>query len=164
MTMNKANLITSEEARSALYVDFEGQKDRPPVLLGATRRAQVDRVWQYITDPRLAPLGDAEGLEVLDLQGSVERIIQRAEKKDRRIVAWSVSRLDVVREYCPITCSTASKRRYVNARSLAVYWRNKCHGGQKPPSNMLRRYLVLIDYEVPDDVALGGPASRSGSC
>src|SRR5258705_9621249 len=31
--------LTPEEARRALYIDFEGQKDQPPVLLGCTRRS-----------------------------------------------------------------------------------------------------------------------------
>ena len=31
-------LLSAVEARRALYIDFEGEKDRPPVLLGVLRR------------------------------------------------------------------------------------------------------------------------------
>lgn len=41
--------------------------------------------------------------------------------------------------------------RYVNARSLAVRWRNKCHEGRKPATNALADYMALIEHTVPPE-------------
>ena len=60
--------LAPEDARRALYIDFEGRKDQPPVLLGCTRRARVHGfLWQAITDPRFESLALADGLESLTL-------------------------------------------------------------------------------------------------
>ena len=47
--------LTPDEARRALYVDFEGRKVGPPVLLGCTTKSRVRSqlsVWQAVTEPR----------------------------------------------------------------------------------------------------------------
>lgn len=152
--------LTAEDARRALYIDFEGRTDKPPVLLGCTRRSQVRSdasVWQAVTDPRFEPLATADGLETLELADAVERILRRADSKDRLIVAWSQHELDVVREYVPDKVDRFAGR-YVNARSFAVRWRNRCHGGDKPDSNRLADWLAFTGYVVPEGAGRG----RSG--
>ena len=146
----KANVISPGDASRALYIDFEGEKDRAPVLLGCANRlgrGTKPWVWQGITNPLFEPLARADEIELFSLPDAVERILQRAERKDRLIVAWSEHELDVVKDYCPEKLDRFQSR-YVNARTLAVQWRNKCHAGQKPPTNTLPDYLVLIAYEV----------------
>ena len=148
--------LTPEQARQALYIDFEGGKGEPPVLLGCGRRTgrgQRQFVPQYITDVRFAPLADDE-VEVLPLTDAVERILQRAKSKDRLIVAWSNHELDVVKEYCPKQVDRFQAR-YVNARTFAVYWRNACHAGERPATNTLADYLALVDYKVSDGAGPG---------
>jgi hypothetical protein len=143
---------TPAESRSALYIDFEGRKDKPPVLLGRTRRSKVKHsrsVKQVITDESLRPLGEAEGLEVLSLADAVDRILRRAETQGRHIVAWSNHELDIVELYCP-EHTDRLRRRYVNARTLMVNWRNSRHGGAKPDTNELQDYLRYLGYEVPE--------------
>src|SRR5665811_717709 len=87
--------LTEAEALRALYVDFEGEKDRPPVLLGVHRRGRgarpyvqqdvVDEVFEGLV-PRYLPLLDA-----------VDNVVRRAEDGARRIVSWSEHDLNVVR-------------------------------------------------------------------
>jgi hypothetical protein len=156
--------LAPEDAHRALYIDFEGRKDQPPILLGCTRRARVHSdlsVWQAITDPRFESLARADGLESLTLADAVARILARAEAKDRLIVAWSQHELDVVGEYAPEHLERFASR-YVNARTLAVRWRNKCHGGAKPASNTLADYLELIGYRVPDGAGPGRAGETIG--
>ena len=86
----------SSTPQRALYIDFEGRKDHPPVLLGATRYRSAERVHQYVTDPRYIPVGSRDELEVLTFLEAVERILQRAEAHDRLIVAWTTHELDLV--------------------------------------------------------------------
>jgi hypothetical protein len=148
--------LTPEQAMRAFYVDFEGQTDQPPILLGCTRRSgedQLHRVRQVITDPAFAPLAQADGLELLSLGDAVLRILQRAEKGDRLIVAWTEHELNVVRTYCPEHLDRF-RSRYVNARKLAVRWRNRRHAGDKP-SGTLADYLTLVGYRVPDEAGIG---------
>ena len=135
--------LTPDEARRALYVDFEGRKVGPPVLLGCTTKSRVRSqlsVWQAVTDPILTPLAIADDIEALSLADAVERILVRAERKDRLIVAWSERELDVVREHCPQHLDRFEAR-FRNAREFAVRWRNKCHDGRRPPTNALADYL-----------------------
>jgi len=143
--------VTPETLKRALYIDFEGQKDKPPVLLGCATRtgdASAPKPWQYVTDLAFEPLAVLGGIEALDLPAAIERILHRAEAKDRQIVAWSERELDVVRDYCPEFLERFESR-YVNARTYAVRWRNKCHGGQKPETNRLAAYMALIGHAVP---------------
>ena len=145
--------VTADSLRRALYIDFEGQKDKSPVLLGcATRTGTTSSppAWQYITDPAFEPLAVAGGMESLTLAAAIERILQRAEAKDRQIVAWSERELNAVRLYCPEHVDRFEAR-HVNARSLAVRWRNKCHGGRKPATNTLADYMALIGHTVPPE-------------
>jgi hypothetical protein len=156
--------LALEDARRALYIDFEGRKDQPPILLGCTRRARVHSdlsVWQAITDPQFESLARADGLESLTLADAVARILVRAEAKDRLIVAWSQYELDVVGEYAPEHLDRFAAR-YVNARTFAVRWRNKCHAGARPDSNTLADYLELIGYRVPDGAGPGRAGETIG--
>lgn len=149
--------LTPKQARRALYVDFEGRMKSAPVLLGCTRKSgikAIPMVWQAVTDRHFESLAGHDGIEMLELADAVERILQRAEARNRLIVAWSEHELDVVRDYCPEKLGRFQSR-YVNARYVAVHWRNKCHDGQKPASNRLSAYLALIGHEVPGTAGPG---------
>ncbi len=154
MTATHHDRLTPDEARRALYIDFEGGKGKPPALLGCLRRKHIGKTWQYIADPAFATLAVKDSLEAMTVADVVERILQRAAKHDRRIVAWSNHELDVIRAYCPEHVQ-AFEARYVNARSLAVRWRNRCHAGAKPPSNTLADYQALIGFVVPAGAEAG---------
>ena len=149
--------LTPDEASRALYIDFEGRKDLPPVLLGASRFGSAHRVHQYVTDPHFAAIADAEELEVMTLGEGVERIIQRAEKHDRQIVAWTEHELDVVRRWVPEHLDRF-ERRYRNALGVAKYWRNTCHETAKPSNGALVGYLDLVGYRVPEAAGVGRAA------
>jgi len=154
------NRLSSKEARRALYIDFEGRKAAAPVLIGCTQRAgkrSEPRAWQAITDARFEPLAHDGEIQLLSLPDAVERILERAEAKDRLIVAWSEHELDVVTEHCPQHLGRFQAR-FVNARTFAVHWRNAVHGGRKPATNELADYLRLIGYEVPEGAGPGRAA------
>lgn len=157
MTATKFAHVTPDTIHRALCIDFEEQTGKQPVLLGSARRNGTGGylpVWQCLTDPEFAPLAASGGMEILDLHSAIERILQRAEKNDRRIVAWSNHELDVVRDYCPDLVERFESR-YVNARTFAEYWRNKCHAGDKPDVATLASYLGLIGYDVPPEFGPG---------
>ena len=105
------------------------------MLLGcANKPGKGERpwVWQAVTSSLFAPLATADALELLSLPNAVERILQRAESRDCRIVAWSEHELNVVRKGCPEHLDRFGAR-FVYALGVAKRWRNKCHDGNKPP-------------------------------
>jgi hypothetical protein len=156
---NKASKrLSPAEAENALYIDFEGRKDKPPVLLGATHRKHAMAVYQYLTDPRYAALGEPNGLQVLTLSEAVLRIIQRAEANDRLIVAWTNHELNVVEHYAPEPL-VRFRSRYRNALAIAKYWRNRSHDGDRPATGTLANYLDLVCYDVPE----GAGSGRAGA-
>lgn len=151
------NRMTWYEAIRALYIDFEGNKDQPPTLLGCARRSKGEPtalVTHVVTESTFAPLAEADALDVRSLPEAIEHILRRAESKDRRIVAWTTHELEIVREYCPEQFDRFAAR-YVNARAVAEWWRNKVYAGGKPESGTLAAYLTLIGYEVPDGAGVG---------
>jgi hypothetical protein len=87
--------LSAAEARRALYIDFEGQKDEPPVLLGVHRHGRGSRPFahQVVMDQAFASLAEP----VMSLREAVEKVVLRADHGDRRIVSWSEHDLNVVR-------------------------------------------------------------------
>ncbi len=156
--------LTEVEARRALYIDFEGQKDRPPVLLGVLRRRGKGRepsVFQVVVDPLFAPAGPDER----PLAEAIDVVVRRAERGDRRIVAWSEHELALVRDLPGIDPDLVARfeRRYVNALAVAKRWTGRLHPDTRPPDGRLADYLAFIGYEVPDDARPGhvGEAIRA---
>ncbi len=147
--------LTQAQALRALYVDFEGEKGRPPVLLGVHRRGRGARPFVAYD-----VLGEAFGVladSTLTLHAAITKLVQRAESRDRRIVAWSEHELDVVRTLTDDDPALVARfeARFANARAIAERWRNKCHAGDKPAEGRLVEYLALIGYTVPDEAAAG---------
>ena len=147
--------LSAAEALRALYIDFEGRIDEPPVLLGVHRRGRgaepyvqqdvVDATFEGLV-PRYMPLRDA-----------VANVVMRAERRDRRIVAWSEHELKVVRTLADEDPGLVAEfeARFVNALAFAKYWRNKLHDGDRPEVGHLADYFALIGYHVPDDAGPG---------
>jgi hypothetical protein len=152
--------LSADEALRALYIDFEGEKDRSPVLLGVHRRGRGPRpyVHAYFVDEAFAVFGDT----ALSPHDAIARVVRRAEARDRKIVAWSTHELDIVRGFRDVDPElvTRFEARFVNALALAKYWRNKLQGGAKPAVGRLPDYLAMIDYAVPDE-GLGGDVGET---
>jgi hypothetical protein len=140
MASKQHKTLTPDEASRALYIDFEGRR--------------IDRVHQYLTDQRLTPLGVTDDLEVLSFADSTDRILQRAEKHDRLLVAWTTHELDLVERFAPQHLERF-RPRYRNALTIAKYWRWVCHDGDRPATGHLVNYLALVGYIVPE---AAGPA------
>ena len=152
-------LLSAVEARRALYIDFEGEKDKLPVLLGVLRRpgrGAEPYVHQDVVDREFEPAGP----DARELRDAVEVVVMRVERGDRRIVSWSEHDLEVVRRLRDEDPELVARfeRRYVNALALARRWAYKLHPEDKPADGKLSGYLALIDYEVPT----GGAPGRVG--
>ena len=148
--------LTAAEAERALYIDFEGQTDKAPVLLGILRRrgrGDEPSVFQLVVDPEF----EAAGPALRGLRDAVEVLVVRAESRDRRIVSWSEHDLEVVRHLRDEDLGLVARfeQRYVNALAVAKRWANRLHPDDKPGNGKLGGYLAMIGYEVPLDAAAG---------
>jgi hypothetical protein len=142
-------VIRRQEARRALYVDFEGRVDRPPALLGvATGDTDTRAARQVLVDERFRPaLGD---LDLGTIEEAVREVVVRAEREDRLLVAWSHHEERVVRTYVPAPLADRFAVRFRSAIETAEGWRRGLTDA--PPlrrGNRLADYLRLIGYEVP---------------
>ena len=148
--------LSADEAQRALYIDFEGGQDQPPVLLGILRRrgkGAEPNVFQVVLDSEFEPAGPASR----GLKEAIEIVILRAESGDRRIVSWSQHDLEVVRSLRDEDPELVARfeRRYANALGVAKRWANKLHPEDKPADGQLVGYLAMIGYEVPPDAEAG---------
>jgi hypothetical protein len=142
--------LSADEAKQALYIDFEGEKDKSPVLLGVMRRpgrGPQPFLVQDAIDQTFAPLAS----RVLTLQAAVENVVRRAESRECRIVAWSEHELEIVQTLEDEDPQLVARfeSRFANARAIAVRWRNKLYAGDKPTQGRLADYLALIGYPLP---------------
>lgn len=155
MPQHPFDRLSAADARRALYIDFEGNKDRPPVLLGVHRagRGEHPHVQQDVTDP----LFDGLVPRYLPLLDAVSNVVVRAEHKGRMIVAWTQHELDVVRRDCAEDPDLVGRfeARYVNAYAVAKRWRNKLHDGDKPDEGTLYAWLALIGWPVREQAEAG---------
>ena len=140
--------MTPLEARTAFYVDFEGGKDQPPVLIGILRK----HTQQYVVEPVF------RGLEpgYLELRQAVSTVVTRAEKQQRRIVSWSEHDLEIVRSLTKEPELIARfESRYANGRALAARWATRAPAIEKPATGDLERYFELVGYQVPEAAGPG---------
>jgi hypothetical protein len=142
--------LSATEASRALYIDFEGEKDKPPVLLGILRRrgrGPAPSVHQLVVDEDFEGLG----LDSVAFQWAVERVVIRAERRDRRIVSWTEYDLEVIRRLREEDPDLVARfeARYANAKRVAERWMNKLHRDDRPADGKLATYLAHIGYEVP---------------
>lgn len=147
---NPFEQLSGTEASRALYIDFEGEKDKPPVLLGILRRRGMGpepNVHQLVVDADFETLG----LEGVAFKRAVERVVVRAERRGRRIVSWTEYDLEVVRRLRDEDPDLVARfeARYANAKRVAERWMNKLHRDDRPADGKLAGYLAAIAYEVP---------------
>ena len=142
--------LTAAEAGRALYIDVEGEKDKPPVLLGILRRrgrGPEPAVHQLTVDADFETLAD----EALAFIAAVERVVIRAEARDCRIVSWTEHDLEVVRRLRDEDPDLVARfeARYANGKRVAERWMNKLHHDGRLADGKLTTYLAHIGYDVP---------------
>src|SRR4051812_19919711 len=74
-----------------VYIDFEGRKEKPPVLLGELwKNGDGEEFAQSISDEQLQTARVARRHVTVDaLDVVVRRLLERARRENRLIVAWS---------------------------------------------------------------------------
>lgn len=148
MEASRAKLDATEIAR-AIYVDYEGNEDRLPTLLGW----RVEGVhFGAIVEPLFSTCADryrAHGNHYQTHGALVQSLISKAERQDRRIVSWSEHDW---REMMAALDDTEWQARlcvvYRNAIKTARPWYRK-HFGETPPGARLSHFLERTDKPHP---------------
>jgi hypothetical protein len=174
------NLLTPDEARRAIYVDFEGRKAEPEMLLGVSwQRTKSGPPWlrHYIVDKRLASVADqiemvGEGVAghewlVTTTRQAITELLQLAKKQDRLIVAWSQHDFKVVAAGRGLSSYQRKHLvpRYRDAKETARKWVNRGIAGTSLPpgkGHTLDRYQRMIGYEVPEEYGTGRTGENLG--
>ena len=104
-------------------------------------------------DANFEPLAD----RAQALRQAVEVIVQRADRRNVRIVSWSRHDLRIVRTLRDDDPELVARfeRRYADARAVAKRWANSLHRSAKPADGRLTEYLAFVGYEAPSDASVG---------
>ncbi len=133
--MPKTPTVTADQAARAIYLDFEGNKEMPPSLVGLRIDGQVQH---FILEPDLAAYATltnskyqvhVEGLEPL-----LERVRKLSGAEKRLVAGFSIHEVDIIQDYCSdlelIQWFTDS---YLNAKKPIYRWiRSRVAAGEIP--------------------------------
>lgn len=178
MTSNPyKEILTPAEAMRAIYIDFEGRKDEPPVLMGSLYyegRVKSDPgrlIFRHdILDRTLQPLAGqihVSGLHryechVKTLPQAMQDLARRVKNQKRSIVAWSQHEIQRIDEAeLSAYLDRIIKEWFRDGKETARRWRTSHHPDWKLTrdesgrTHRLTSYLERIGYEVPEQYAGG---------
>ena len=175
----KPSVPTPDEARRAIYIDFEGtgKEDDPPTLLGALwkpDRSENLVFEQYVFEPIFESAVEVKTqnhpatkhsatahIFSVTSNHALGQIARLASGEQRRVFAWSthdmtkIKDLGVEREP-PVENAIPGARVWKNKFHSDVEFRRERRGGR----NTLANYRRLIEYPVPSILDRGNVAHR----
>jgi hypothetical protein len=146
--------ITSAEAKSAIYLDYEGNKDKEPTLLGWF---VLGKYKAAIIEPLFATCADryrAKGIYAEDHANLVLRLITQAEDEKRLIVSWSEHDFNQMAMVLKPDDIHRLLLVYRNAIRTARPWHQMKYG-KLPGSATLDYFESLTEYVVPKKIWFG---------
>ncbi len=161
------DLIAPTAAVNAIYIDFEGNQNKPPSLLGVRwRAAEMDHFAQFVLEEALFPAVDgspktvhkwpgdgyqrAEGVEArpgaakratVTLLEAVRSLVSRAEAEGRLLVSWSTYEREVISSVLLEVDSDLTNRfvgLWRDGKATAKKWKRLKH-----PSKVFKRIVGL---------------------
>lgn len=170
-----AKLLSLDQARTAIYFDFEGCVGQAPSILGWSylrddgtehfRQRVVERdLWP--TSRSIVPLTMGKQIcKKRPLDKAVRRLCEIAEEGDRLLVSWSKHDLNVIKQY--VSNASIVERvegRYRNALPTARQWLKatkpevvlaRGFGGK----HTLATYAKILEISIPSEYGVGVTAS-----
>lgn len=150
-------IINREQARRAIYIDFESNPDWTPSVLGVLFKKDSDRsdvFNQYILEKCLYPAGNSKRNRTID--EVVEEVLAMAERENRLILAWSRKEINDIEKYCRADLYARAKNLVTNAIPIAKRWHNVFHRDTTIPRQAYggrhtqAYYMRLVGFHVPD--------------
>ena len=180
ITDEHQRVLSPDEAHRAIYIDFEGSKDKEPAILGslwAYGKTPTDDKLRCVHDihhPSLKSIVNKFGLSHDDLKDyrqhsrsieqSLNALLLLAQAQDRLLVSWSPSEFLRIGEYVSSDLFTLFQHRYRDGKATAMAWSEQ--EGEPVPkgSNTLVHYFEATDYPVePEVYGLGKTTQRLNS-
>jgi hypothetical protein len=118
-------VITPQEARRGVYLDFEGHLEGPPVLAGRLI-GESDFAWTVFDETFFGAARDGtERAATGNLGDYLEDLVSLCEKQDRRLICFTEHELDVIRTVGGALFQRACSL-YRNTNLLAKQWFTTC--------------------------------------
>jgi hypothetical protein len=168
---SRSSLLDVSLLERAVYVDFEGNANRPPTFVGALCGGEFEQVvledtfscvcGSYAPRPHSAPDGyqarlphcGRAVLRTQTLELFTRELVARCQQEGRRIVAWSRYEKDLLVAAVPdLTAAIAAL--YVDAKQQAKPWKTCFHRNvrfmrtRRGGRHKLKSYLPLIGYHL----------------
>lgn len=172
----RAKNLTLEEAERALYIDFEGNVDMPPTLLGIYfGDAHSEDCIHIVHEPTFWPLADceqspsvaAEHIYKQSLVDALSALKDRSITEDRRVIAWSSREIIAIRQAgCSDETLNFFEEHLIDAKIIAKQWKKKAYPHIRwqrrtwGATHSLDRYMELVGYRVPYSHGPGKTGSR----
>jgi hypothetical protein len=153
-TLSSEKNITDNEARKAIYIDFEGFSEGAPSLIGI----QCDEdFWQVVLSEDLRLAASAKNISVSDGKKLISELLSKANIENRKIVAFSSFEKEQCYKWYGIDISEV----YVNANLIAKSWKRKAF--PKSRVSGLKDYLKLVNYARGDHLGIKQSTQRISS-
>jgi hypothetical protein len=117
--------MTREETAKAIYLDFEGFKDKEPSLVGQLVDGQLV---QTVTDVRLQAAAEAKSLLFASFDEAMDAMLARARTEGRRIAAFTRHELNVANEHARIDISDV----YADVHKMSKKWAKALPTDERP--------------------------------
>lgn len=165
--MTRTRQITGAQAERGIYLDFEGNIDEPPAVVGIRID---DRIEHVILDPSLAPyvgLTNAKyTVHVASLETMLSSIRERSEHENRLVFGFTMHEAMIVDTYCTDeVLAQWFTENYVNAKKSIDRWiRSRVRAGEipEPPDRSLLSAMATVDisYKPGAGVGVVGPTLK----
>ena len=141
--------LSANDVDRAIYVDYEGNIDAPPVLLG-WRVGGVHH--QAIVDPAFSTCAGrfrVKAVVVRDHRSLVAELVGRAVEEGRAIVSWSEHDFKHMAAVLNAADGASLHRVYRNAIRTARSWHRREKGAVPPDGASLAYFTDLLGFRVP---------------
>jgi hypothetical protein len=165
MARIKKRILTVEEAKRGIYIDFEGFGSKPgsdeipePHMLGAWSTGFKKL---YLLREHFAPLVHLpvrkhwDECEVMDIESMVLALIEWSKKENRLLLSFSIHEPEAIKQHCSKSTIKLFTNRFVNAKLTVNEWHKVCRRG-KPRGKTLKWYWNYVGYnnQTPDTFSL----------
>jgi hypothetical protein len=170
--MSTRTALTNNEARRAIYIDFEGAEVDPASFLGVA----IEGEWHvYVVEEALRDAceqGTRGGVcETTTLAEALWLIRSIAETEDRQVVAYSTREIDEITSSLEAATDELAwwQANLVNAAPIARRWarrsnvtlpRRRPRKGERVTKWPLAGFMAAVGYEVPKHLGPGNSAAR----
>jgi hypothetical protein len=145
--------ITPQEARAAIYIDFERLQGQSPSVLGVLEETSFH---QIVLDGGLRTAAEAKDLKVESGERAILQLRERALDEGRRVCAFSTHELTVCSEHFSVDLSDV----YVNGLKVLRRWWHHCRPDETLECRSQAAFERAMGLERPPHLACGNAAQR----